>query len=294
MHFVRVARLRPGILARAFDRAEVEPAEVFRLPCMEAARLYGTRAAFFQRRIVEEGVGPRAQHFRGERRRPGQVAGDHLHLARFQRAQQREPAVHVHRLAQAVVQGLRDQRMVRHLAFADDVLEAGDLVGEYRRHQVLGLHPLQLRRDLLAADEARQRQRSGGIPAESRGEQRRVQQRLHQHLFGAGRMQVAHHLDQRERMAGRERQHDRVLGRRRLQFEIELAAEALAQRQPPGLVDAAAPRRMDDELGAAGFVEETLQRDPRLRGQHAEAGELRHCIGRDLRRRRFADLQFRQ
>ena len=96
-------------------------------------------------------------------------------------------------------------------------------------------------------------------------------------------MQVAHHLDQREAVAGRQRQHDRVLGGRGLQFEVELAAETLAQRQSPGLVDAAAIRRMDDQLGAAGFVEESLQRDVLLGGQHAEAGQLRGRIFDDLR-----------
>src|SRR5436190_1657796 len=44
-------------------------------------------------------------------------------------------------------------------------------------------------------------------------------------------MQVFRHLGQREAVAGRERQDDRVLGGRRLQLEVELAAEALAQRE---------------------------------------------------------------
>ena len=294
VHLVGIARLRPGILARAIDRAGIEPSEVLRpRRIAQATRLHRAGAALLQRRIVEEGIRPRAQYFRRERRRPGQVAGDDLHLAGFQRAQQGQPAIDIHRLVQAIVKGLRDQRMVRHFAFADDVLQASHLVREHGGHQVLGLHPLQLRRDLPAADEARQRQRGGCVPAETRGEQRRVQQCLHQHLFGAGRMQVAHHLDQRERMAGRERQHDRVLGRRRLQFEIELAAEALAQRQSPGLVDAAAVRRMDHQLGAAGFVEEAFQREMRLRRQHAEAGELCCGVFGDLLRGGFIELQLR-
>jgi hypothetical protein len=43
---------------------------------------------------------------------------------------------------QAVVERLRDQRMVGDFALADDVLQARDLVGEHRRQQVLRLHPL--------------------------------------------------------------------------------------------------------------------------------------------------------
>ena len=59
--------------------------------------------------------------------------------------------------------------------------------------------------------------------------------------------------------------HDVVLGRRGLKLEVELAAEALAQRQAPGAVDAAAIRRVDDQLHAAGFVEKALE-DQRLSG----------------------------
>ena len=60
---------------------------------------------------------------------------------------------------QAVGDGLRDQRVVGHLALADQVLGAGKLVGEDRGEQVLGLHALELRRHLAAATEARQCQR---------------------------------------------------------------------------------------------------------------------------------------
>ena len=56
-----------------------------------------------------------------------------------------------------------------------------------------------------------------------------------------------------------QRQDDRVLGGCRLQFEIEGAAEFLAQREAKRAIDTRAERRMDDELHAAGFVEETLE-----------------------------------
>ena len=157
----------------------------------------------------------------------------------------------------------RDQRMVGDLALADQVLGAGELVGKDRRDQVLGLHARELRRHLLAAAEARQRQRHAGDPAPARDEHRRIEQRLDQHLPDAGRMQVARDLGQLEAVRRGQREHDVVLGRRRLQLEIELAAEALAQRQAPGAVDAAAIGRMDDQLHAAGLVEEALEHDRR-------------------------------
>ena len=46
-----------------------------------------------------------------------------------------------------------------------------------------------------------------------------------------------------------------------LQFEIEAAAEPLAQRQAPGPIDPRAQRRMDHQLHAARLVEEPLEDD---------------------------------
>ena len=63
-----------------------------------------------------------------------------------------------------------------------------------------------------------------------------------------------------------ERQHDGVFGGRGLQLEVEGAAEFLAQRQAEGAVDARAERRMDDELHAAGLVEEALEHQGIERG----------------------------
>ena len=103
-------------------------------------------------------------------------------------------------------------------------------------------------------------------------------------------LQVARHLAELEAVRGGERQHDVVLGRRRLQLEVELAAEALAQRQPPGAVDAAAIGRVDHQLHAAGLVEEAFEHDRVLRRQAAErrmagAQVLDELLGRRLGRR---------
>ena len=61
----------------------------------------------------------------------------------------------------------------------------------------------------------------------------------------------------------RQRDVEPVVGRRRLQFKIEAAAKALAQRESPGFVDSAAEWRVNDELHSAAFVEEAF-RDDRL------------------------------
>ncbi len=84
-------------------------------------------------------------------------------------------------------------------------------------------------------------------------------------------MQVMRNLLKLETVRGRQRQDQRILGRGGLQLEVELPAEALAQRQPPGTVDAGAEGRMQQQLHAAGLIEETLQYDGIHRGQAAPA-----------------------
>ena len=64
-------------------------------------------------------------------------------------------------------------------------------------------------------------------------------------------MEISEHIGERKRMLIAERQQQSLLGRRRLQLEVELAAEALAQRERPCAIDAAAKRRMQHELHAA-------------------------------------------
>src|SRR5262245_7969383 len=67
-----------------------------------------------------------------------------------------------------------------------------------------------------------------------------------------------------------ERQQQRVFGGCSLQLEIELTAEALSKRERPGFVDAAAKGRMQDQLHAAGFVEEALEHERLLRRDDSE------------------------
>ena len=71
-------------------------------------------------------------------------------------------------------------------------------------------------------------------------------------------------------MGGAEREDDRVLGGGGLQLEVELAAEALAQREAPGAVEPAAVGRVQHELHAAALVEEALEHERLLRRHHAE------------------------
>src|SRR2546427_7947571 len=72
-------------------------------------------------------------------------------------------------------------------------------------------------------------------------------------------------------MLAAERENDALLGRRRLQLEIEALAELLAQRESPGAVDAAAEGRVQHELHATRFVEEALECELIHRGHDTEA-----------------------
>ena len=63
-----------------------------------------------------------------------------------------------------------------------------------------------------------------------------------------------------------------------MQLEIERAAEALAQRQAPGLVDARAKGSVNDELHAAAFVEKALGDDGGLRRNRSEQGAARDDV----------------
>src|SRR3712207_1206334 len=102
-------------------------------------------------------------------------------------------------------------------------------------------------------------------------------------------MEIVPHLLELEAVGCREREDDVVLGRSRLELEIELAAEALAQGEAPGTVDAAAIGRVDDELHAAGLVEEALEDERILRREAAERGMGAGEIVDQLPRRRAGD-----
>src|SRR5438045_9486372 len=71
-----------------------------------------------------------------------------------------------------------------------------------------------------------------------------------------------------------ERNHNRVIGRRCLQLEIERTTKTLSQCETPRPIDSAAERRVQSQLRPAGFVEETLNQQSLLR---------RNCAQRSIR-----------
>ena len=83
-------------------------------------------------------------------------------------------------------------------------------------------------------------------------------------------MKIPEDIRQRERVLRPEREHQRVFGGRRLQLEVELPAESLAEREPPRLVDAAPKGGVQHELHAARRVEKPLEHEPLLRRDDPE------------------------
>src|SRR5208337_5678977 len=134
-------------------------------------------------------------------------------------------------------------------------LEAGCYVGENRSQQIIRADALNLRWNFLAALKTQQSQGSRCIPPPARLKNRRSERRLFQDRRHGLGMEELKNVGQREAMLLGQRDVQSVVGGRCLQFEIEAAAEALAQRQSPGFVDAAAKGRVDDQLHPSALIE---------------------------------------
>ena len=217
-----------------------------------------------------------------QRRRLRCVARDAADVAAMDALEQRRKGVEIHRFFQAVANCLADERMIRDDTIAGDVLQAGRRVREHRGHQVVSQHPLERRRHLAAVTAPRDRQRDRRVPAPARLKDRRVEERLHEHVAGGRRMQIPEDVREGKRVLRTERQHQCVFGRRSLQLEVELAAEPFPQRQSPRLVDPAPERRVEHELHAARLVEEALEDERVLRRQDAEDAAALREIRDDL------------
>src|SRR4029453_10396962 len=76
------------------------------------------------------------------------------------------------------------------------------------------------------------------------------------------------------------RNHDRIIGGRSLQLEIERATKTFAQGQSPSTIDSIAKWRMQDELHSARLVKETFHHQSLLRRNRAERPiSVRDVIG---------------
>ena len=160
--------------------------------------------------------------------------------------------------------------MIGHFAVADDVFEAGELIGKNGGEEILGFHALQRRGRAATTALSWHGQRARGIPAPANRKHRRVEQRLHENVANGFGIEIAKDFVERKGMLRAERNDNGVVGRGGLQFEIETAAKSFAQSQSPGAIDAIAKGRMEDQLHSAGFVEEPFHDQRLLRRNHAE------------------------
>ena len=274
MQLLGVARLGPRLVAHARDRVGIESAQLACALGQAAAKRHGARPALLERRVVEVGVGPPVQDLVRERRGLGRVDEVRPHRARLDGLEQRDEPVDVGGLVQAVVHGLADHRVLGDLdGPRGGVFLAGGERGKRRGHQVVGLHALDRGRIPAPAALAQDHERATEVPPPAHLEHRREQERLRQRLRRGPRRQEARDFIERQALAGTERQHDRVVARRRLQLEVEAPAEALAERQAERAVDASAERRVDHELHPARLVEEALE-DEMVPGRQDAEGEL--------------------
>ena len=123
VQLVGIGGLRPRLGSHPRDRLGIEPADVRRGLGREPAPAHHRLGpALLQRRIVEIGIGTRRQHLERQRRGFGQVAGDDFDITRLDAREQAFEAGKVHRLVEAVADGLAHQRMIRDLAIAREVL----------------------------------------------------------------------------------------------------------------------------------------------------------------------------
>ena len=230
VQLVGIQHRRPGFTAHALDRFGVELAELGRLLRRHvAAGLHRERAPLLGRRVVEERVGLGAEDLLRERRRARELAANDFDFAGLDTLQHLHEAFDVHRRGQAVLERLLDERVVGNLAIAaGQVLGAGKLIGEHRRQQILRVHALKLRGLLLAVTEPPHGERDARVPAPVHAEQRRIEDRLRQHVPHRFARKVTRDVLEREAVHGAEREHDRVLERRGLELEVEAPAKPLA------------------------------------------------------------------
>ena len=152
MQLVGIARVGPDLLGDPRDRGRVEAGKLVRLDGKTAPQRHRPAAALFQGRVVEIGKRAPVEDLVRQHGRLGGVPHQHADPAGLDAGDQLPQPGDVHRLVQAVGERLPDEHMIGDLHRARrDVLLAGRQRREHRRHQVIGLHPLDRRRVLLPA-----------------------------------------------------------------------------------------------------------------------------------------------
>src|SRR5438067_757280 len=147
MELVGISRVWTRLVSHSRNRLRVERADVAGPRRLRGPpRIHGLRSALLERRIVEKRPWPRVQDLVRDRRGLGRIARDELERAGVNALEHARETLEVHRVFEAVTNRLRDERMIRNLPIAWNVLEAGSGIRKSRRHEIVGLHSLKLRR----------------------------------------------------------------------------------------------------------------------------------------------------
>src|SRR5262245_31137099 len=143
MQFVGVSPVRTRLVNDARNGSGVECPEAIVIAA-GPPRLHGVRPPLLQRRIVQECVRSRIDDFVAEGRRLWRVTRYEAQLTAVNPPEKRGEPLDVHRLFETITNRLRYERMLGNLTIARNVLEACRSVRKDRRHEIVGLHPLQL------------------------------------------------------------------------------------------------------------------------------------------------------
>ena len=291
VQIARIAQFGPRLRAHLGDGVRIERSDLAGLLGVQGPPdRDGAGAPLFQRRVVEIRPGCAVQDLVRERARLRKVARHHAQGARGDLLQEHLHSREVHRLVQAIPQGLVDERVIDGLERSRrGVVLARYLGRKHLREQIVGAHPLQVEGHLLAAALAQERERAGRVPPPAHAEHRRLHRGLREDLFDARGMDEVEDGVERKAVLRSEREQHRIVRRGGLQLEIEGAAKALAQREPVGAVVPRSVGSVDDELHAARFVEEALGYQHLLRGQDAQRRATRREIPDELLRARGAE-----
>ena len=280
VQLIGIAHLRPRFRRHLRDGLGIErPGVRGKLGRERTAQLHRAGTAFLKRRVIEKRVRVRVEDLVREGRWLGGIDGHRAERPGLDLSEQGFQPVQVHGLAQAVRNGLLDEGMIGDANLALQVFGAGGLVRENRGQQIVGPHALDRRGHLAASGKAKNRQRAGNVPAPSRREHRGIEKRLGERVLHGLRIQELEDRLQRKRVLLGERDDDPVVGSRGLQLEVEGAAEALAQRQPPGAIDTRSEGSVQHQLHAAGFVEKPLGDQRLCRWQRVQCLPTRVHVG---------------
>ena len=146
-----------------------------------------------------------------EWRRLAGIPRNEFDISSFNFAKDFLPAIEIHDLVQAIVNGLLHKRMIGRLEIARAMLEARGLHGKDRRQQILGSVSLQMGWHLLPAAMPQHGQSPRHIPTPTNTEHGHGQQCLNEHIPRNRRLEQREHLLERETLLRTDRQHDAVV-----------------------------------------------------------------------------------